>query len=105
MVSKAKTQYSCTECGGAAPKWSGQCPQCQQWNTMVETMVERAPGLRAKGLVATQPVQRLDQVAVETVSRLTTGSEEFDRVLGGGLVLAMRDGLWRFDPEIGRAHV
>lgn len=68
------------------PKWSGQCPNCERWNTLVETIVERASPGRVRGLVASQPAQRLDAVAVETVERLSSGSDEFDRVLGGGLV-------------------
>ena len=86
MASRPKTQYTCTECGGSAPKWSGQCPHCERWNTLVETLVERSAVGRPRGLVATQPAQRLDAVAIETVARLSSGSEEFDRVLGGGLV-------------------
>ncbi|MEB0164929.1 DNA repair protein RadA, partial [Glaciimonas sp. CA11.2] len=39
-MAKAKTNYTCTECGGVANKWTGQCPACGQWNTLVETIVE-----------------------------------------------------------------
>jgi DNA repair protein RadA/Sms len=86
MANRPKSHYSCTECGGTAAKWSGQCPQCERWNTLVESIAERSGAGRARGLVASQPIQRLDAVAVESVSRLASGSEEFDRVLGGGLV-------------------
>ncbi len=39
-MAKAKTNYTCTECGGVSNKWAGQCPSCGQWNTLVETLVE-----------------------------------------------------------------
>jgi len=85
MVQRSKTQYVCNDCGGASPKWSGQCPHCSQWNTLVEAQVERA-GARHQGLVRAQPLVTLDAIEPETVERMPTGSEEFDRVLGGGLV-------------------
>ena len=39
-MAKSKTVYTCTECGGQSTKWQGQCPHCQDWNTLVETIVE-----------------------------------------------------------------
>ena len=41
-MAKAKSLYACTECGGQALKWQGQCPHCQAWNTLVETVAETA---------------------------------------------------------------
>ncbi|MBL8525952.1 MAG: DNA repair protein RadA, partial [Betaproteobacteria bacterium] len=41
-MAKPKTQYTCTECGGLSPKWQGQCPHCNAWNTLVETVAETA---------------------------------------------------------------
>ena len=41
-MAKSKTVYVCSECGGQAPKWQGQCPHCQAWNTLVESAVEKA---------------------------------------------------------------
>ena len=43
-MAKARSVYTCTECGGQAPKWQGQCPHCDAWNTLVETAVETAAG-------------------------------------------------------------
>ncbi len=84
-----KTQYSCSECGGMSPKWQGQCVHCLAWNTLVEELKplvssNKGPnswtGARAS-LIA------LDQVPVsEHLARLSTGLDELDRVLGGGLV-------------------
>ncbi|MBC7685610.1 MAG: DNA repair protein RadA [Bdellovibrionales bacterium] len=90
-MAKAKTNYTCSECGGMATKWSGQCPACQAWNTMEETVVE-APGLNRlsnqqhKSLAQTAPVLSLADIEAVDVPRFGTGIEEFDRVLGGGLV-------------------
>jgi DNA repair protein RadA/Sms len=87
-VARAKTRYVCSECGGETPKWQGQCPHCNAWNTLLETLVDTAAksGHRYQSLAPTQAVVTLDAVPAETVQRLGTGSEEFDRVLGGGLV-------------------
>jgi len=88
-MAKPKTHYSCTECGGTNNKWTGQCPSCQQWNTLVEALVE-APGNRfsgqPQGLVQGAPVLKLSDIEASDVPRFGTGIDEFDRVLGGGLV-------------------
>jgi DNA repair protein RadA/Sms len=86
-MAKAKSVYSCTECGGQVLKWQGQCPHCQAWNTLVETVAEPAPAANRFGLVAQAGrLQRLSEVEAREESRIRTGIEEFDRVLGGGLV-------------------
>jgi DNA repair protein RadA/Sms len=88
-MAKAKTIYSCTECGGQTLKWQGQCPLCDAWNTLVETVAEAAaPGgkNRFSALAASGKVQMLSEVEAAEVPRTPTGIEEFDRVLGGGLV-------------------
>ena len=86
-MAKAKSIYSCTECGGQVLKWQGQCPHCQAWNTLVETVAELAPAANRFGLIAEAGrVQRLADVEAREEARLATGVEEFDRVLGGGLV-------------------
>jgi DNA repair protein RadA/Sms len=88
-MAKPKTVYSCTECGGQALKWQGQCPHCQAWNTLVETVAEAggAPSTNRFSLIADGgKLQRLSEVAASEESRLGTGIPEFDRVLGGGLV-------------------
>jgi DNA repair protein RadA/Sms len=90
-MAKAKTNYTCSDCGGISNKWTGQCAACQQWNTMVETVIE-APGLNRlsnpqhKSLAQTAPVLSLADIEAIDVPRFGTGIEEFDRVLGGGLV-------------------
>jgi len=86
-MARAKTQYVCGECGGATPKWQGQCPHCGAWNTLGETAVAAsAEGHRYQSLAPTQEVVMLDAVPAQQAGRVGTGIDEFDRVLGGGLV-------------------
>lgn len=87
-MAKTKTIYNCTECGGQSPKWQGQCPHCMEWNTLVESIAESVVkgGNRFNGLAASGKVQRLSEVEAAEVARTPTGIQEFDRVLGGGLV-------------------
>jgi DNA repair protein RadA/Sms len=87
-MAKAKSIYSCTECGGQVLKWQGQCPHCQAWNTLVEAVAEAVPaGTNRYGLVAEAgKAQRLSEVETREENRYPSGIEEFDRVLGGGLV-------------------
>ncbi|MBC3932911.1 DNA repair protein RadA [Undibacterium curvum] len=90
-MAKAKTNYTCTECGGIVNKWAGQCPSCGQWNTLVETLVESAGAgnrysAKPQSLAQTAPVLNLSDIEAADVPRFSTSIEEFDRVLGGGLV-------------------
>lgn len=89
-MAKQKTNYTCTECGGVHSKWAGQCPSCQQWNTLVETVVEEAgnrfSNTRYQGIAQTAPILNLAEIDAQDIPRFGTGIEEFDRVLGGGLV-------------------
>src|SRR4051812_46110932 len=88
-MAKQKTNYTCTECGGVASKWAGQCSSCGQWNTLVESVVETAGNRfsgQYRGLTQTSPVLTLADIEAIDVPRFGTGIEEFDRVLGGGLV-------------------
>jgi DNA repair protein RadA/Sms len=87
-AAKAKTVYSCTECGAVSSKWQGQCPGCEAWNTLVESVAEAVtPSSRrfaAPG--ASAGVQTLADIEAREEDRLPTGVGEFDRALGGGLV-------------------
>src|SRR5438132_11195462 len=85
-MAKPRTAYTCTECGGRSSKWQGQCPHCSAWNTLVETVaVPVATRFRTvTGAVA--DVRTLASVETRAEPRSPTGLEEFDRVLGGGLV-------------------
>ncbi len=87
-MAKSKSIYACTECGGQAVKWQGQCPHCTAWNTLVETIAETvtAATSRFSAVAGSGKLQRLDEVEAREESRLPTGIAEFDRVLGGGLM-------------------
>lgn len=87
MTVKTKTVYSCTECGYSSPKWLGKCPGCDKWDTFVEEVVARSEGRNARtpGVPMAEP-QILSAVELEHEQRHRTGIEEFDRILGGGLV-------------------
>jgi len=90
-MAKSKQVYSCTECGAQAPKWAGQCGDCGAWNTLLEVTAvapsknnPRFAGFA--GEAGANQIQMLDDVTPDDVLRNKTGIEEFDRVLGGGLV-------------------
>jgi DNA repair protein RadA/Sms len=85
-MAKAKSQYVCSECGGASPKWQGQCPQCGAWNTLVEARLEAAPPARFASIAPTAEVHTLGEIAATELPRQSSGLPEFDRVLGGGVV-------------------
>lgn len=85
-MAKQKSVYACTECGGSSPKWQGQCPHCNAWNTLVETLAETAPTNRFSAIAGTGTLQMLAEINPREDTRIATGIEEFDRVLGGGLV-------------------
>jgi DNA repair protein RadA/Sms len=87
-MAKARTTYSCTECGGQTTKWQGQCPYCESWNTLVETVGEPTTVSKNRfgALAGSGKMQALSEVEAEEVPRTATGIDEFDRVLGGGLV-------------------
>lgn len=82
---KQKTVYTCQQCGLQSPKWLGKCPDCNQWNSLVE---EQQPLVRGKGgtLSSAARPQRLAEVVATEEDRLRCGIAELDRVLGGGVV-------------------
>jgi DNA repair protein RadA/Sms len=80
--------HVCSVCGHQAAKWHGQCPQCSEWNTLVEATTGRttAGHGRSRGAAVRADPVRLAEVSVVPVARLVTAIGELDRVLGGGLV-------------------
>ena len=103
---KEKSIYVCTECGYESAKWQGRCPDCGNWNTLVEET--RIIGKEKKGAPAMQreasPVMALDTVNADESVRYHTGMEELDRVLGGGIVPGAAI-LVCGDPGIGKSTV
>ena len=85
-MARTKTVYACTECGGASPKWQGQCPHCGAWNTLVESVAAPAPTRFQSVAGARSPVRPLASIVARESPRVPSGLDEFDRVLGGGLV-------------------
>lgn len=101
-MAKAKTLFLCTECGAATAKWEGRCPHCGAWNTLQETRESVAPAHRFAPLAGSTPVRRLSEIEAHEQIRNPSGIEEFDRVLGGGLV-AGAVVLIGGDPGIGKS--
>ncbi|MBR5031503.1 MAG: AAA family ATPase, partial [Clostridia bacterium] len=87
-----KTNYVCSNCGAAFAKWFGRCPECGEWNTFEECAAEesapKAGPKKARAKLAPEQsrVQKLSQISQPDRMRYLTGMNEFDRVLGGGLV-------------------
>lgn len=87
-MAKARRVHSCSACGYESPKWLGRCPSCEAWNTFAEHTVQPDTGTHKAKAGASGPAApvRLSQIPSEDAKRWATGSAEFDRVLGGGLV-------------------
>ncbi|MBB1075474.1 DNA repair protein RadA [Rhodoferax sp. 4810] len=93
-MNKKITGFVCNACGVQLSKWSGQCPDCGGWNTISETpafsppasIKHRAGGYSGIGLSTRAIVQDLADLPVQAESRIPSGIDELDRVLGGGLV-------------------
>ncbi len=86
-MAKLKEVFICQNCGAPSPKWQGQCATCGEWNTLVAETVSTSARKAAPS--AAKRVDTSTSLAVEAISespRLSTGSTELDRVLGGGLV-------------------
>jgi DNA repair protein RadA/Sms len=89
-MAKTKTVFFCTECGNETPRWQGQCPACSAWNTLAEEPTQprnkknaqspRRPGAQAPAAA------KLADLTTENNARWQTGIDEFDFVLGGGVV-------------------
>ena len=81
-MAKIKISYQCQACGYSSPKWLGRCPDCEAWNSFAEEKL-KPKNLRSQS--ASEPVM-LDSVEIKDGFRYGTGIDEFDRVLGGGVV-------------------
>ena len=105
MAKKSKTQFICQECGYVSPKYLGRCPNCGNWNTMVEEIEQNHPEDRRNRVSLTgeraQPT-KLKDVVFKKETRIQTDLAELNRVLGGGVVpgsLVLIGG----DPGIGKS--
>lgn len=89
MAKAPRATYACTECGWTGPKWVGRCPECQAWSSVIEQApASSSAGLRSStvGVAPKKPARNVNNISVGEYERITTGLEELDRVLGGGLV-------------------
>lgn len=104
-MSKIKHTYACRECGASANKWAGQCSECNEWNTLTEVVVT-APNNKFQNYSGSSEaaVISLANVPETTEVRVSTGVEELDRVLGGGVVTGSVI-LIGGDPGIGKSTV
>jgi DNA repair protein RadA/Sms len=103
MSARSRTLYVCSACGDSSPKWQGQCPACAAWNTLSAMSAPRTPTRAATPRApGTSAPQTLGSAATDEATRLATGSTEFDRVLGGGLVAGSVT-LIGGDPGIGKS--
>ena len=104
MKKNTKTIFCCQSCGYQSPKWMGKCPDCEQWDTLVEeafTAGSSKSGIQGMPGLQSEPVP-IDSIKFENEERILTHIQEFDRVLGGGLVpgsLVLIGG----DPGIGKS--
>lgn len=92
MSTKNKTAFVCNECGADYKKWQGQCTECGAWNSITEVRLGPTPSNRSAkfegyaGGASGNKIQTLAEIALNDVPRFSSGTGEFDRVLGGGFV-------------------
>ncbi len=85
MANKKVSVFFCNECGNETSKWSGRCPACGAWNTLVEETIDKT-AVKARAKVADVRPTKIIEVTASNEHRISTNIEEFDRVLGGGVV-------------------
>lgn len=106
MAQKSKSVYVCSECGYEAPRWLGQCPSCNEWNTMneeIKTVVKESASKKSFSPNRSRAFS-LSEITSDTDHRYDTGLSELNRVLGGGLVkgsIVLLSG----DPGIGKSTI
>ncbi len=90
-MAKKRIAYVCSDCGSEYSKWQGKCDDCEAWNTIKEFVLSapvKNKGEKLSGFTGSSgDIQKLDQITLQSMSRINTGINELDRVLGGGLVL------------------
>lgn len=88
-MSKQKTVFVCSACGNETSKWFGCCPSCKEWNTVEEARgfsASSTPNAQKKSSARMIELSALSSITVETKERFVTGIEEWDRVMGGGIM-------------------
>lgn len=106
-MAKVKTAYVCSACGASFTKWNGQCADCEEWNTLEESVAATASAPsndRFANYAGASGITNADDVSLESQERIGTGLSELDRVLGGGLVSGSVT-LLGGDPGIGKSTI
>lgn len=88
-MAKVKTVFVCSNCGAKSPKWIGNCPSCNEWNTYQEEIIEKSPKTKSVPWNTKEEKPKpvpLSSVMPGQLMRMTSGDSELDRVLGGGIV-------------------
>lgn len=85
-LAKSRTIFICQACGFQTPRWAGRCPDCGQWNALKEEVRHGTDAHEKRQIGEQESATPIKDVAVTNEIRLTTGLNEFDRVLGGGVV-------------------
>ena len=86
-MAKLKTKFVCTNCGAEFPKWVGKCTECDEWNSVEETeIIEKKSGKNLASGLNRKPSHQLNQIVGSEKDRIQTGINEFNRVMGGGIV-------------------
>ncbi|HVO66976.1 MAG TPA: DNA repair protein RadA [Syntrophales bacterium] len=85
-MKKIKTTFFCQNCGHQSPKWLGKCPSCDEWNRFVEEEIRPTDTASSMGIQFNDPPLPINEIVADEKERITTGIDEMDRVLGGGIV-------------------
>ena len=89
-MAKVKTRYVCQNCGYVSPRYLGRCPNCSEWNTLVEEIEQKSAAVKAAPRVTltgtTNAPQKIDTIEISQTPRVDTKNGELNRVLGGGVV-------------------
>lgn len=102
---KIKSIYVCSECGYESPKWYGKCPGCGEWNTLNEELPVTSVKQNLKNsMTSVNQIMALNDIVGDEEERISTGIKEFDRVLGGGIVIGSLV-LISGDPGIGKSTI
>lgn len=104
-MAKPKLTFCCQTCGTLYPKWTGQCSGCNEWNTILEEIRTKPESTRYQGFAGVESVMtRMADVTLHDDIRLSSGSQELDRVLGGGIIMGSAI-LIGGDPGIGKSTI
>ena len=103
-MAKIKKRYICQQCGYESLRWLGKCPECEEWNSLVEELYDSSTLGKKTSYLSSNKAMTLDEVSIDEEERFFTGMAELNRVLGGGVVagsLILIGG----DPGIGKSTI